>query len=183
MTYLEKAAQAKIALLKFAGQITIPALTEACLVVLHDKIFITSFGGSKHHCYEGGLANHTLEVTEYAVHMGGMFPQANRDVIITAAIYHDYMKIKDYAGSNAQKGLVKAPYRHLVRHVAGSHAEFMKAIVGKTIPEEIVIKVEHAMLAHHGRLEWESPVVPQLIEAYILHAADNFSAHFGATRR
>ena len=30
----------------------------------------------------------------------------------------------------------------------------------------------HALLAHHGRLEYGSPVVPQTLEAMVLHSAD-----------
>lgn len=181
MTRLQQAAEAKLELIKIVESMSTKALIDACKIVLYNPKFVTSFGGSKHHCYEGGLANHTLEVVQYAVEMTKMFPFANRDVVITAAVYHDYMKIRDYAGSGPN-GLVKAPYRYLVRHVAGSHAEFMKAVENATLPEDIVIKIEHAMLAHHGRLEYESPVVPQLIEAHILHFADMYSAKFGATK-
>ena len=34
----------------------------------------------------------------------------------------------------------------------------------------------HLILAHHGRLEWGSPVLPLTLEAEILHWADNASA-------
>ena len=34
----------------------------------------------------------------------------------------------------------------------------------------------HLILAHHGRLEWGSPVPPLTLEAEILHWADNASA-------
>ena len=182
MTKLERASQAKTEMLKIAESLTIPALVDACKIVLYNPKFVVSYGCTNHHCYEGGLACHTEEVTKYALEMTKMFPHANRDVVATAAIFHDYMKIKDYAGSGPG-GLVKAPYRYLVRHVAGSHAEFMKAVENAKVSEDIVIKIEHAMLAHHGRLEWESPVTPVLIEAYILHYADTFSQKFGETSK
>ena len=118
-----------------------------------------------------------------------MIPQANLEVLVTAAIFHDYMKIREYTpqymGSSlgGQNIPIKTPYRQLVRHVAGSHAEFLKAISGTLVPEGIVIAIEHAMLAHHGKYEHGSPIEPQLIEAYILHYADNFSKHFGEGRK
>ena len=96
MTRLEQANIARYALLKFTEHLTIPALAEACMVVLNHPKFVTSFGGTSHHCYEGGLAIHTMEVTEYAMMMAGMFPgKAKLDVVITAGIFHDFMKIKD----------------------------------------------------------------------------------------
>jgi 23S rRNA maturation-related 3'-5' exoribonuclease YhaM len=36
--------------------------------------------------------------------------------------------------------------------------------------------VEHAILAHHGKLEFGSPVVPANVEAYLVHIADAISA-------
>lgn len=50
-----------------------------------------------HHAYEGGLIAHTLEVAEIALHIANQFPQVNRDVLIAAALWHDYGKIFEYA--------------------------------------------------------------------------------------
>jgi 3'-5' exoribonuclease len=41
------------------------------------------------------------------------------------------------------------------------------------------MRIEHAILAHHGRQEWGSPVEPVTAEAYILHYADMLSVRFG----
>lgn len=186
MTRLEQAAISKIELNRIAETLTQPTLVEACKKVIHDPKFASAFGGSTHHAYEGGLANHTLEVVNYALGMQTMFPGVNRDVVITACIFHDYMKIKDYSATRLPNGSVtvgKTPYRSLVRHLSGSHAEFMKAIDGKPLHEDIILRIEHCILAHHGRQEWGSPVVPQLPESYIVHYADEFSAKFGASRK
>lgn len=185
MTRLEQAANAKLELNKIAETLTQPTLVEACKKVIHDPKFAAAFGGSSHHAYEGGLANHTLEVVNYALGMLAMFPGVSRDVVVTACIFHDYMKIKDYTGVRTGTGVAvqKTPYRHLVRHLSGSHAEFMKAIEGKPLHEDTILRIEHCILAHHGREEWGSPVVPQLPEAYIVHYADEFSAKFGASRK
>jgi 3'-5' exoribonuclease len=157
---------------RYVPQIALPGLREACFVVLDNKQFLTCYGSSgKHHAYTGGLAVHTAEVVRYAAEMSKMF-QTNLDVLLTAAIFHDFMKIRDYNGQD------KTSYRFLVRHVAGSHAEFLKAIDGKGIPENVVMKIEHAILAHHGTLEAGSPIEPILLEAYILHTADMLSVKF-----
>ncbi|MGC9360448.1 MAG: hypothetical protein ACP5G7_08770, partial [Anaerolineae bacterium] len=39
-------------------------------------------------------------------------------------------------------------------------------------PSETAMRLLHALLAHHGRLEFGSPVVPQTLEAMVLHNAD-----------
>jgi 3'-5' exoribonuclease len=186
MTSLEKAGQAKNLLIGIAEKLTVPALTDACKVVLYDPTFVTQYGSSgKHHSYPGGLAMHTLEVTQFALKMAEMLPMADTDVVATAAIFHDYTKIKEYAPA-AQFGdggsVRHTNYRKFIRHVAGSHAAFMIAIEGKRVPEEKVFRIEHAILAHHGSIAAGSPIDMALIEAYIVHYADSFSAKFGPSK-
>jgi 3'-5' exoribonuclease len=164
-----------------------PDLQEACRKVLYHPGLLTAYGGSSHHSFPGGLPVHLNEVTNYALNMSNMHPQSDRDVLVTATIFHDFMKIRDYVGvapnGITPSGMKKTLYRTLVRHVAGSHAEFMKAIDGKKIPEMQVMAIEHAILAHHRMLEWGSPVEPVLIEAFIVHFADELSAKFGPGRK
>lgn len=171
-------------------ELTIRELVPVCKKVLFHPKFVTQFGSQgKHHAYEGGLAAHTFEVVNYAMQMGKMFPPefANPDVILTAAIYHDYMKVEEYKAKYDDTGtrvlgVGTKPFRHLIRHVAGSHAAFMQEIKGLGIDEDIITRIQHAILAHHGRLEWGSPVEPVLVEAFILHTADMFSVQYGARR-
>lgn len=178
MTKLEFAQAARKHLIGLASQMTNKDLIAACDVVLHHPKFVTSIGGTTHHAYEGGLAVHTAEVVQISRSMMlTLAPARSLDVITTAAIFHDFMKIRDYAGHG------HTPYRHLVRHVAGSHAEFMKAIDGKKVHEDISLQIEHAILAHHGKYEHGSPVLPQTMEGYVLHYADNLSKHFGDGRK
>ena len=171
-------------------------LEEICMdeVINHPK-FATQFGSAgKHHAFPGGLLVHTSEVVTYAAEMAKMFEGVcDEDVLITAAVFHDLMKINEYelVQDSSPGHLVtdvygrlsthigKTEYRNLVRHVAGSHAEFMKAIVDHDIPDGVVLGIEHAILAHHGRQEYGSPTEPKTVEARILHYADMFSAEHG----
>ena len=36
--------------------------------------------------------------------------------------------------------------------------------------------LKHCLAAHHGKLEWGSPITPSVPEAYLLHIADNLDA-------
>jgi len=185
--------KAQAGLIRIATTLSVKALEEACVVAVNYPNFTTAFGSAgEHHAYEGGLAIHTEEVVTFAMNMCRMFPNADEDVVITAAIFHDLMKIREYNPMyscnpfhpNTVVGIQKTPYRNLVRHVAGSHAEFLKCIAGKEVPESKELNIEHAILAHHGRKEHGSPIEPQTVEAYILHYADMLSVKFGpATKR
>ena len=44
-----------------------------------------------------------------------------------------------------------------------------------------VKEVNHMLLAHHGRLEWGSPVTPQSMNAFIVHLADLLDARLANT--
>ena len=155
-----------------------------CANVLADKRFQTRSGSkivegekSHHHGYPGGLLIHTGEVAIQAIRFAVESRTVNPDVLITAAIFHDYGKIWDYDPDGRPTS-----HRNKIRHVARSYAEFMKMINGLNADPETVDAIGHAILAHHGRYEWGSPVEPQTEEAFILHLADMWSSQFGPTK-
>lgn len=138
--------------------------------VLHDPRFQISPGGSEHHHnYPHGLVIHVNEVMQNVLSMSSN----PSDDLITAVIWHDYMKIKDYALDGDQ--VVKLPYLKLINHVAGPAMEFHHAALG-LLPSAQLENIEHLLLSHHGRKEWGSPVEPLTAEAFILHAADMMSS-------
>jgi 3'-5' exoribonuclease len=142
----------------------------------------------KHHAYRGGLLKHTAEVVcmAHAAAAGLMFNSEEDqddffDVLTTAAIWHDFGKKSDYGISDGV--LHKTLYASRIGHVAGSYASFMCAYqeVAKhytvyPATDRLVQRVGHAILAHHGRQEYGSPVEPQSLEALLLHHADMISA-------
>jgi 3'-5' exoribonuclease len=147
--------------------------------------------GHKHHAYSGGLVVHTAEVLERALLMADFYRNPNEhqkyDVLIAAAIWHDFAKIHEYTflegnGPFAPANIRKEPYKKLIAHVAGSYAEFLNAAKATNLAQEdpdLTDRVGHCILAHHGRKEWGSPVEPQTEEAFILHSADMWSSNFG----
>ena len=142
--------------------------------VLEDVDFLNAPGGAEHHHnYRHGLIIHVAEVMANVWRMTGFNPS---DELVTAVIWHDYMKIKDYGwGGLYHEQIVKLPYRKLINHVAGSAMEFHRLAYGK-VSTETLERIEHLLLSHHGRKEWGSPVEPATAEALILHAADMMSA-------
>lgn len=161
-------------------------LQRICLHVITDPLFKDSPGsslgksGHSHHAYRGGLAIHTLEVLQNALAMAESAAiVVDREVLTVAVVAHDYMKIREYV--LGEDGSIECTnYRNLVRHVAGSHAEFVSMCNSYGYDEvERMMLIEHAILAHHGRLEWQSPTEPQTTEAMILHFADMLSSTWG----
>ena len=45
-------------------------------------------------------------------------------------------------------------------------------LTGEPVPRELMIRLKHMILSHHGTLEWGSPRVPMTPEAMLLHLID-----------
>src|SRR5699024_453579 len=43
-------------------------------------------------------------------------------------------------------------------------------------PEELKYLLQHCILSHHGEYEFGSPKLPSILEAFLLHEADNMDA-------
>jgi 3'-5' exoribonuclease len=147
-----------------------------CLKVLCDPSFAVAPASAGHHPgphqEPGGLALHTLEVAEHAVALAGDDELLARRALI-AAVFHDYGKIHEYEFVDGKA--VKTEFHKRTGHVVWSWYIFMNLTEG-TMSEEWREEIGHALLAHHGRREWGSPVEPQTRLAYILHTADMLSS-------
>ena len=148
-------------------------LTRLNNIVLDDARFHIAPGGvTKHHNYPHGLVIHVNEVMQNVLSMTGDNPS---EELITAVIWHDAMKVKDYDWDPVNEKVIKLPHRSLIGHLAGSAMEFHSEAV--YVLDDVTLEhIEHLLLSNHGRKEWGSPVVPQTSEAFILHAADMMSA-------
>jgi 3'-5' exoribonuclease len=52
----------------------------------------------------------------------------------------------------------------------------------KDLPEELAMHLKHLIVSHHGEQQFGSPCVPQTVEAFILHHADNLDAKINTVR-
>ena len=163
-------------------------LNSICTTILDDKRFQRCTASKKQHqSYDGGLVVHTAEVLDIALSIcRSRSITCDHDVLITAAIFHDYAKIWDYTQDppvkdvrEKQEKYAYTPHQEMIRHLPRSYAVFME-MVGHNeaeVTEELKMKIGHCILAHHGRKEWGSPVDPQIPEAYAIHFADMMSAN------
>jgi len=140
----------------------------------------------KHHAYPGGLALHTLQVLRLVVNMANACPSEHRPdrlVLFYAAIFHDAGKMIDYEtcdkrkNPKAENGFWFTQNHNLIGHLIGSH-KIMRDTRQPPWEAKRQANAEHCVLAHHGRLEWGSPVTPSTVEAWILHLADMLSSRF-----
>ena len=55
--------------------------------------------------------------------------------------------------------------------------ELEKVVDELDIKSEVPVLLEHMILAHHGKLEWGSPVLPATREAWLLAQIDLIDSH------
>ena len=167
-------------LLKYVEKIDSPKMKELVeSFFVKDEEFIKAFkkhsaAKSIHHGFVGGLLEHTLAVTRLCYCYCSMYPQLNKDLLLTAAMFHDIGKLKEI--SDFPQNDYTDEGQLLGHIVMGCEmvGERIKTIPG--FPEKTALELKHCILAHHGELEYGSPKKPALMEATALYFADNTDA-------
>lgn len=128
-----------------------------------------------HHAFRGGLSFHTLSMLRLAKVIVEQYDGINRSLLFSGVILHDVGKTLELTGTIGTEYTLKG---NLMGHIVLMDEEITKACQELGIDEEKedVILLKHLVLAHHGKLEYGSPVRPQLLEAEILHHIDLLDA-------
>jgi 3'-5' exoribonuclease len=129
---------------------------------------------SVHHSFMGGLLEHTLGVVRLCDYYADHYPLINRDLLITAAMFHDIGKMdelsifpeNDYTDDGQLLGHI-----YIGTEIIGARIKTMPGF-----PAALASQLKHCILAHHGELEYGSPKKPSIIEAMALNFADNTDA-------
>ncbi len=146
---------------------------------LQDSAFIKTFkhhsaAKSVHHGFVGGLIEHTLSVTRLCEYFTRAYPIINRDLLITAALFHDIGKMEELSSFPENDYTDDG---QLLGHIfigANKVNTQIKSMI--KFPAKLANELLHCILAHHGELEYGSPKKPATIEALALHFADNADA-------
>ena len=129
---------------------------------------------SIHHDYLGGLLEHTLQVATLARTIAPLYPQVNRDLLLTGAILHDIGKISEL---EFERGFTYSDEGRLVGHISIGMEMISRAIDKiPEFPERLALLVKHMMLSHHGQYEYGSPRRPKTPEAFMLAMLDDLDA-------
>lgn len=127
-----------------------------------------------HHGFVGGLLEHTLGVTRHCNYFASAYPMLNRDLLLTAAMFHDIGKLEelsvfpenDYTDEGQLLGHIMIGAEWVGEHIRQI----------PDFPVRLGNELKHCILAHHGELEFGSPKKPALAEAVALSFADNVDA-------
>ncbi|MHB0856319.1 MAG: 3'-5' exoribonuclease YhaM family protein [Anaerolineae bacterium] len=157
------------------ASVTNPSLSRLLSAIFGDSVTYHAFTQAPaaklyHHACVGGLLEHTLSVVRLVLTACTIYPELDRDLVVTAALLHDLGKLRAYdpiSFAQTTEGL-------LWGHLYAGSAQVQAVIDGiRDFDSELRMRLVHAILAHHGKLENGSPVVPMTLEAIVLHYADN----------
>ena len=172
-------------LMSFVNSVKNPYLSRLLHSFFDDADFAKAFtchsaAKSVHHGFVGGLLEHTVSVTRNCDYFAQNYPFLNRDMLLTAAMFHDIGKLKELS-TFPENDYTDAG--QLLGHIIiGTEwiGEKIREIDG--FPEVLANELKHCILAHHGELEYGSPKKPALVEALALSFADNLDAKMETVR-
>ena len=164
------------------------ALCQRFLAHMGERFRRTAAAKRNHHARRGGLVEHVAQMMRAADALCPVYPELNRDLLLTGVLLHDSGKLWENAYPEhgftqilSTHGemlghiplgieLVNKLWRDLLESPPAAWAEF------KPAAEETRLHLLHLIGSHHGEYEFGSPVLPRTPEAFALHYIDNLDA-------
>jgi 3'-5' exoribonuclease len=161
-----------------------PHLRALAECFLMDETFVRDFstvpaGIRNHHAYLGGLLEHVVTLLDAADRIAPLYPELDRDLLMAGIFLHDVGKVRELSFgrvfSYTDEGQLIG---HLIIGVEmlNEKAARVPDLTGEPFPPELMLRLKHMILSHHGTYEFGSPKLPMTPEAIALHHLDNFDA-------
>jgi len=161
------------------AELTFKPWAALCKSVLRDeriRAALLCAPGAKaiHHAYAGGLLEHTLSIMRVCRALAELYPQLDKEILLVGALFHDLGKAFELSQGVSRE---YTDAGRLLGHIQIG-LETLEPFLRKTkdLPPELAMHLKHLIIAHHGELAYGSPSVPQTMEAFVLHYADNLDS-------
>ncbi len=169
-----------------------PRLYALCaeFIAEHGARFRNSAGArTYHHARRGGLVEHTAQMMRVAAQIAPLYPELNLDLLVAGILFHDSGKLWE---NHLPESGFRMPFDErgeMIGHIAlgmdlinslwrkieaDEHAAEWAALSPPL--EDIRLHLLHLVAAHHGEMQFGSPVVPKTPEAFALNHIDNLDA-------
>ena len=119
---------------------------------------------------------HTASIVEMAEKVCQVYPNVNRELLISGAILHDVAKTFEMETSKSGLCSHYSVGGELIGHLVKGAMYVEEAAEKLGITGDKVILLEHMILSHHSQPEFGSPVRPMFLEAEILASLDALDA-------
>jgi 3'-5' exoribonuclease len=142
--------------------------------------FTTAPAGIKnHHAYRGGLLAHVVSLMEVCRVVAPLYPDLDGDLLCIGAFLHDAGKIDELTYDRefgySDEGQLIGHVVMIISTIEDKVAE-SERMAGEKFPAELMLRLKHLVVSHHGEYEYGSPKLPMTLEAIALHLLDNLDA-------
>lgn len=175
------------------------------LIDYWNEFYVWTAASGQHHSILGGLLVHTAEVIDQCDLMAEYWntkygPEfINKPLLLSAALLHDICKVDeldvDKTSGSTQYSTHSALSTHIMDILSKVDIQaykigFARQYEANELNEDLDLKsdedietekeqlelLKHCLAAHHGKLEYGSPIVAHVPEAYIINLMDEMSA-------
>lgn len=145
-----------------------------------EKYKLAPAATSYHHAYLAGLLEHVLSLVELGDKLCEHYQWLECDLVLAGLVLHDLGKIEEL---NFAKGFTYTTRGQLLGHITiGLEILSEKIRLIPEFPPALKDKIEHLILAHHGKLEFGSPKEPMFPEALLVHYLDDLDSKLESMR-
>lgn len=157
-------------------------IVQFCVGRVREQLMSYPAGKSIHHAYYAGLAYHIVRMLELADFLCKQRPFLNSDLLRAGILLHDLCKVEEFIGG--EQGIVTeyTARGNLLGHISIVNNWIYEAALVYNLgtQDKTVTALQHLVLSHHGKLEYGSPVLPQLPEAIALAHIDMLDSRLQA---
>lgn len=132
-----------------------------------------------HHAYLAGTFQHSIDTAIIAKAIATNIDGCNVDLCVAGALLHDVGKLFVYELNGSVISYTE--YGHLLEHIIGGIVILERYRTEEN--SELITLLQHIIAAHHGKLEFGSPVTPKFLEAWIVSYADDIDAKANIIQR
>ncbi len=173
---------------KTIGDPRLRKLSETFLEEWGERFRRTAAARNYHHARRGGLVEHTAQMMRTAKAIAPLYPELNVDLLIAGILFHDCGKL--WENQLPEKGFVMGYdergelmghisiglelVNSLWRKLSAENSDAWKNL--QPASEDVRLHLLHLIGAHHGEMQFGSPVNPKTPEAMALHYIDNLDA-------
>ncbi len=129
-----------------------------------------------HHNYVGGLMEHTTRVVRNARVLALNYPETDSTLLLGGAMLHDIGKVEEL--TMARGGIEYTVEGELLGHILQGMTLLQQNIAGLRQEGQMEFSPElerlllHIVASHHGEREWGAAQPPRILEAMLVHFAD-----------
>jgi 3'-5' exoribonuclease len=165
------------------------ALAELFLADFGERFRRAAAARGNHHARRGGLVEHVAQMMRAAQALAAVYPTLNPDLLTTGVLFHDCGKLWENSLPPDGFSMPFDERGELLGHITIG-IEVVNALWRKLLSteqaagwaalqpasEDVRLHLLHLLAAHHGELQFGSPVPPKTPEAWVLHYVDNLDA-------